>query len=179
VILTTGAVSKGKLDFVPAALEALGAEKVFHGVAIRPGKPLLFAQFQNGPTVFAVPGNPISTAVALRFFISPYLRRLQNLPDETETSRVLAEDTEKTEGLRCFWKTSVHVHGAGANGTGAHAKSMKGQESYRVSSLLPANAWMILPEAGEVISAGSVVQTLPLYPVVQFTDLETENGDCC
>jgi molybdopterin molybdotransferase len=179
VILTTGAVSKGKLDFVPGALAALGAAKIFHGVYIRPGKPLLFAQFQNGPAVFAVPGNPISTAVALRFFVSPYLRRLQNLPDEAEASIVLSEDTEKAEGLRCFWKTSVHAHGTVASGTGTHAKSMKGQESYRVSSLLPANAWMILPEAGNVVSAGSLVQILPLYPVIQFTDLETENGDCC
>ena len=170
IILTTGAVSKGKLDFVPGALKELGAEILFHGVAIRPGRPLLFGQFANGPVVFAVPGNPISTAVALRFFISPYLRTLQGLHDELESTVVLSETTEKAKGLRCFWKTSMHSH---------HAKSLSGQESYRVSTLLPANAWMILPEEDESIAAGSIVQTLPLYPSVQFTDLETEDGGCC
>jgi molybdopterin molybdotransferase len=173
VILTTGAVSKGKLDFVPGALKEMGAKLQFHGVAIRPGKPLLFAEFENGPAVFAVPGNPISTAVALRFFISPYLNALQGLSPEVAEPAKLTQATDKALGLRCFWKASVVQDLRGTS-----VSPMNGQESYRVSSLLPANAWMILSEAGEEISAGASVQTVPLYPKTVYENEPHDEG-CC
>jgi molybdopterin molybdotransferase len=159
---------------VPGALKDLGVSVQFHGVAIRPGRPILCGHFEKGPVVFAIPGNPISTAVALRFFIHPYLNALQGLPPEMLEPAKLENHTPKGEGLRCFWKASLHHHLDGTAVT-----SLSGQESYRVSSLLPANAWMILPEAGESARAGSVVNTVPLYPHLRFEDEESNDGGCC
>ena len=69
VLLFSGAVSKGKFDFIPEILEELGVEKLFHKVAQRPGKPFWFGRKEK-KTVFAFPGNPISTFVScLKYFI--------------------------------------------------------------------------------------------------------------
>ena len=83
VILTTGGVSVGKFDFVAEGIKRLGAEVFFHRVAIRPGKPLFFARFRNGPVFFGFPGNPVAGVVAQRFFLYPYLRELMRQTPET------------------------------------------------------------------------------------------------
>jgi molybdopterin molybdotransferase len=74
IIILSGAVSAGDADFVPAVLEQAGAQKIFHKVAIRPGKPFWFGAFKNGPVVFALPGNPFSTFVTYKLFIEDFLR---------------------------------------------------------------------------------------------------------
>ena len=76
IIITTGGVSAGRLDYVPAMLAQLGATVFFHQVAIRPGKPLLFARLPGGPLLFGLPGNPMAVAVGLRFFVLPAIRAL-------------------------------------------------------------------------------------------------------
>lgn len=61
VILLSGGVSAGKKDFVPEILNDLGVKKLFHKVAQKPGKPFWFGKTDEGKTVFALPGNPVST----------------------------------------------------------------------------------------------------------------------
>jgi molybdopterin molybdotransferase len=72
VLVTTGGVSKGEHDLVRPVLEACGLEVVFHGVALQPGKPLLFATHAGG-AVFALPGNPASALVCADLFLRPDL----------------------------------------------------------------------------------------------------------
>lgn len=77
-LLTTGGVSVGDYDFVGEALASLGASVVFHKVAIRPAKPVLFAT--HGKTlVFGLPGNPVSAAIAFDFFVRPAWRKASGL----------------------------------------------------------------------------------------------------
>lgn len=74
VVLISGGVSKGKYDFVPAILDKLGIQKLFHQVAQRPGKPFLFGYHQSqGTHVFAFPGNPISTFVCYQYYFRQWL----------------------------------------------------------------------------------------------------------
>jgi molybdopterin molybdotransferase len=61
VILLSGGVSAGKKDFLPEILTELGVKKLFHKVAQKPGKPFWFGKTDEGKTVFALPGNPVST----------------------------------------------------------------------------------------------------------------------
>ncbi|MFT7590390.1 MAG: molybdopterin molybdotransferase, partial [bacterium] len=60
VVLLSGAVSKGKFDFIPDMLNELGVKKYFHKVEQRPGKPFWFG-VKGEVNVFAFPGNPVST----------------------------------------------------------------------------------------------------------------------
>jgi molybdopterin molybdotransferase len=74
VLVLSGGVSKGKFDFVPAALKALGVEEVFYQVAQRPGRPMWFGVGPRGQLVFGLPGNPVSTLVCLIRYVVPALR---------------------------------------------------------------------------------------------------------
>ena len=65
VLVLSGGVSMGKLDLVPQALESLGVQRVLHGIAQRPGRPMWFGTTHEGRAVFALPGNPVSTLVCL------------------------------------------------------------------------------------------------------------------
>jgi molybdopterin molybdotransferase len=74
VILISGGVSKGKYDHVPAILDKLGVQKLFHQVAQRPGKPFWFGVHQQlKATVFAFPGNPVSTFVCYQYYFRQWL----------------------------------------------------------------------------------------------------------
>ncbi len=68
LILTSGAVSAGKFDFVPMIIKKFKLKYSFKGAYIRPGKPLMFAKFINNKAFFGLPGNPISSAACFRFF---------------------------------------------------------------------------------------------------------------
>lgn len=71
--ILTGAVSKGARDFVPGWLEELGCERLFHGVAQRPGKPIGCWLGPDGQMVVALPGNPVSALTGLHAIVLPSL----------------------------------------------------------------------------------------------------------
>jgi molybdopterin molybdotransferase len=79
VVLLTGGVSEGDFDYVPRCLEEQGARILFHGVAVKPGKPTLFARRPGGAWVFGLPGNPVSTFVIFEVFVKPFLYGLMGL----------------------------------------------------------------------------------------------------
>ena len=102
LVLLTGGVSAGDFDYVPGCLQDIGAEILFHGVAVKPGKPVLFARRGKG-FIFGLPGNPVSTFVIFEVFVKPFLYRQMGihwLPPairgvvEQRISRRLAERTE-------------------------------------------------------------------------------------
>ncbi|WP_187263896.1 molybdopterin molybdotransferase MoeA [Pontibacter beigongshangensis] len=73
IIIISGGVSAGDADYVPQVLQELGVEKLFHKVAIRPGKPVFCGKLPGGGMVFALPGNPFSCLVTFTLFIEYYL----------------------------------------------------------------------------------------------------------
>jgi molybdopterin molybdotransferase len=80
IVLISGGVSAGDLDFVPGILRELGVDLHFEQVAVQPGKPTVFGT-RRGQIVFGVPGNPVSTFVIFEVFIRPVLDRMQGLDD--------------------------------------------------------------------------------------------------
>jgi len=79
LLLLTGGVSMGKYDLVEEVLASLGAEFFFTGVAIQPGKPVVFGQVKLGGKTtpfFGLPGNPVSTMVTFQLFVRPVLDAL-------------------------------------------------------------------------------------------------------
>lgn len=154
VIVSTGAVSMGRYDFIPCTLDALGARTLFHKVRIRPGKPILAARLPQGERVFALPGNPASTAVGLRFFVEPVLRALLGLPAEAAFELPLAEPYRKRVPLRMHLKARL-VLDAEAR---LLVQVLDGQESHRIRPLLDANAWAVVPADVDALEPGDLVR---------------------
>lgn len=73
VVVISGAVSRGRKDWVAPILDRY-CERIFHGVAQRPGKPMGVWAAASGARVFGLPGNPVSTLVAAHRYVLPYLR---------------------------------------------------------------------------------------------------------
>lgn len=152
-LLTTGAVSMGRYDFIPAALAQRGAQTLFHRVAMRPGKPLLFARLAEGPLFFGLPGNPISGAVGLRFFVEPALRRMLGQGGERPLRVPLAEETRKKDGLRMFYKARLESDADGR----PQVRVLAGQESFRTRPLAAANCWAVAAESDTHLAAGDLI----------------------
>ena len=87
VLVLSGGVSMGVYDFTKAALHALGAEIFFDRVALRPGKPTVFARLGDA-LVFGLPGNPVSVSVTFNLFARPALLAMQGALE-----RALKEET--------------------------------------------------------------------------------------
>lgn len=81
VVVMTGGVSKGDYDYVPETIAKVGGEIVFHGLPIRPGKPILGAATGDGKLILGLPGNPVSTTINGRRFLLPLLRHLGGCSD--------------------------------------------------------------------------------------------------
>lgn len=153
VVLSTGAVSMGRYDFVPDTLRGIGATIHFHKVRIRPGKPLLFARLAGGQLYFGLPGNPVSSAVGMRFFVEPALRALTGMTPERPIRVPLAAKYRKRAALRFHLKGRLEVDGTGR----LQARVLPGQESFRILPLLAANAWIVVPEDAPSPEAGDLV----------------------
>ena len=78
IIITSGAVSAGKFDYIPSVVKKFKTTHYFKSVMIRPGKPILFAKIKQ-KAIFGLPGNPISSAACFRFFVYPYFENILNL----------------------------------------------------------------------------------------------------
>ena len=92
-VLFSGAVSMGKKDFLPGVLQQLGMQTIFHKVAQKPGKPLLFGSFENGPTIFGFPGNPVSTLVCYHVFFRKWLAASLGWQQPVQMAKLAADFT--------------------------------------------------------------------------------------
>jgi len=108
MVVITGGVSKGRKDFVPGALSAMGIQQIFHRVRQRPGRPMWAGQSPEGQFVFGLPGNPVSSLVTLYRYVLPMLRRASGELGKKELKAILDADVaSKTENTR-FVPVSVH-----------------------------------------------------------------------
>lgn len=102
LLVLSGGVSAGRFDYVPEALATLGARKVFHQVAQRPGRPLWFGTREPGRIVFALPGNPVSVLVCLARYVIPALEAMAVLRPLPQAQVVLARAFDFPAPLSCF-----------------------------------------------------------------------------
>ncbi|KAL0934814.1 molybdopterin biosynthesis protein [Colletotrichum truncatum] len=103
MVITSGGVSVGKYDFIAPAVISLGGTVCFHGVSIRPGHPVLFAQvpsrFRNIP-FFGLPGNPGATAACFRFLVAPFMRHLHEQPTEKPIMAKFEDSWQVSSGCK-------------------------------------------------------------------------------
>ena len=160
-LVLTGGVSMGKYDLVESVLKALGAEFFFDAVAIRPGKPAVFAVCQGKP-VFGLPGNPVSTMVTFQLFVTAAIDLLSGSevhPLPLVEAR-LAEGLNERPGLTHFLPARIEWHGA------ARVSALKWQGSGDIAALAGANCFLVVPAEREKITSGEHVSVLLRKDVV-------------
>ena len=108
VLILSGGISKGKFDFIPEVLEELGVKKIFHQVNQRPGKPFWFGKSNEGKTVFALPGNPVSTYMCFYRYIRPWILKSLGVVSH-ESTAILAKDFSFAPNLTYFLQVEVKV----------------------------------------------------------------------
>jgi molybdopterin molybdotransferase len=106
VLIVSGGVSKGRFDFIPEALEAIGVKKIFHHVSQRPGKPFWFGRSEKGKIVFALPGNPVSTYLCFYRYIMPWFWKSLQV-DKPQAYAQLGQDFTFEPELTYFLQVAV------------------------------------------------------------------------
>ena len=154
IVITSGAVSAGKFDFVPNVIKNFSLSNYFKSVAIRPGKPVLFAKFKGKhKAIFGLPGNPMSSAACFRFFVHPYIVNLLNLDEEAPIKAILKNAFTKKKNFVRFAKSKLS---ATKNGR-IEVEILKGQESFRIKSFVKSNIWALLPAGKSKFKKGEIV----------------------
>jgi molybdopterin molybdotransferase len=154
-VLVSGGVAEGVADLVPGVLADLGVAKQFHKVAQRPGKPLWFGtRLATGTTVFALPGNPVSSFCCYHQYVVPWLRRSLGVRAGVPELAQLATDLKFAPDLTYFLLVGVSQ---AENGTLlAHPVTNSG--SGDLASLLEADGFLALPPEergpGQTFQAG-------------------------
>lgn len=136
LVITTGGASAGERDHLPDVVRDLGAATHFHGVRIRPGKPVLFATAPNGRPLFCLPGNPVAALVAYRFFVTHALRRMLVMTPEMGRS-VLATSVPANDATNI---SRVRVLNGAID---APVEKLPGDRPHMMRSLLVADHWMV------------------------------------
>ncbi len=169
MLLVTGGVSAGKYDLVEEVLLALGVEFFFTGVAMQPGKPVVFGRLppvgsRREQWVFGLPGNPISTQVTAMLFAMSPLRALggegvgngvlRRPPQPLFAQATLSEEVRVKPGLTRFLPA---VLVSGLDGASVHTTGWQGSGDLHANAR--ANCYLVVPPDVEVLhtGAGSVV----------------------
>ena len=154
IIITSGAVSAGKFDFIPSVINSFNLANYFKSVAIRPGKPILFAKIKGKQkAIFGLPGNPISSAACFRFFVYPYLESILGLDTEKPFKAILKNNFSKKKNFTRFAKSKLSTTKNGK----IEVEVLKGQESFRIKSFVKSNIWALLPAGKSKFKKGEIL----------------------
>ena len=156
VLLFSGAVSKGKFDFLPEVFTELGVEKLFHKVTQRPGKPFWFGQTENCK-IFAFPGNPNSTFVNCLAYFYPWYYKSVGVEVQEETA-ILKEDVTFKPNLTYFLQVKL-------SDKFGHllATPIQGNGSGDLASLVNADAFIQLPKTEK-----SLFKQGENFPIIRY-----------
>ncbi len=160
IVISSGAVSAGNFDFVKSGLNAVGAEILYHKVKLKPGKPNLLARLPNGTLYFGLPGNPVATAVGLRFFAGTALQIMSGIKVEQPIQAKIMTKFTKKPGMTMYLKGKMESWEDGS----LTVDVLDGQASFMVSPFLDMNVWILLPEDKDNYKPGDVVDVFPILP---------------
>jgi molybdopterin molybdotransferase len=158
VLIITGGVSMGEYDFVHHVFRDLGLDILFSKVAIKPGKPTVFARRKNN-LIFGLPGNPISALITFECFVRPVLGRLcgQNNPELPRMRGKLLADTRQSLGRTAFmpawtfWKDD-----------GWKIEPLSWKSSADIIGFTGANSAFIFPKDHDFLGKGEMVELMLL-----------------
>jgi len=163
LFVSSAGVSVGAYDVVKAVLEKEG-NIGFWRVRMRPGKPLAFGDYHGVPYL-GLPGNPVSAMVSFERFVRPAIRKMAGFSglDRPEVSVVLKEEIT-SDGRETYVRAVVR-----RTADGYEAVSTGSQGSNILTSLVKANALVIIPKGVRQVEAGTVLRALMIdWPETVF-----------
>jgi molybdopterin molybdotransferase len=160
IVITSGGVSVGVYDFTKPALRELGAEFFFERVALRPGKPTVFARLPNGTLFFGLPGNPVSVSVTFNLFARVAILTMQRGSDTglQRGTAVLANVVRGTKDRESYLPIQLSTSDDGH----LLALPLKWGGSSDFVSFARADAMAIVPAGINVVEQGKVVNIVRL-----------------
>ena len=164
ILITSGAVSKGKFDFIPSIINQFKLKNHFKGVAIRPGKPIMFAKFNNNKCFFGLPGNPISSVACFRFFVIPLLFKSLGLKEEKPIFAKLKNKFSKKKKFTRFVKGKLTFDKKGF----VQFEVFEGQESYKIEPFVKSNAWGVFKDGVSVFNKGNLIDVYSASGLNEF-----------
>jgi molybdopterin molybdotransferase len=156
ILVLSGGVSMGKYDLVENVMRELGATVHFDAVAIRPGKPAVFATL-NGKPIFGLPGNPISTMVTFELFVVPAIDILSGAAPQPLPflNAALGDPLNERPGMTHFLPAAVTWQ------TGAAVvRALQWKGSGDTVTMAKANCFLVVGADVEAIKAGDAVSVL-------------------
>ena len=158
VLIITGGVSMGEYDFVRDVFQDLKLEILFSKVAIKPGKPTVFARRGNN-LVFGLPGNPISALITFECFVRPVLGRLCGMahPELPRMKGELLADMRQSPGRTAFLPAWVTWQDDGWK-----VDPLRWKSSADIIGFTGANATFIFPKNRDLLSRGEIVEIMLL-----------------
>ncbi len=152
LIVSSAGVSMGAFDFVRSVIEKRGRLE-FWRINLRPGKPLIFGFFDEVP-VLGLPGNPVSALVTFEIFVRPVVDKLSGvLTTKRKKFHAILDHDIESDGRESYLRASVKW-----NGDTYEAKLVGSQDSGVLSSLVEANALIIIPAGVKSVEQGSIVE---------------------
>jgi molybdopterin molybdotransferase len=166
LLVTSAGISVGEHDFVRQVLGELGAELRFWKLRMRPGAPVGFGLLSGIPWI-GLPGNPVSTMVTFELFVRPAIRKMcgHGLPFRRAVPVRLAEPISLKPKLQHFLRAVVRP-----TGDGDEARLTGPQGSGILSSMVLANALLVVPEGQLETPAGATLRALMLDDPVHQED---------
>jgi molybdenum cofactor synthesis domain-containing protein len=160
VVVTSGGVSMGVYDVTKNALKELGAEIFFERVALRPGKPIVFARAPGGALIFGLPGNPVSVSVTFNLFTRTSLLAMQgaNEPVLKHETVLLARGVKGTMDRESYLPAQLMTNDDGE----LIAFPLKWGGSSDFVSFALTTALVIIPAGVKSVEAGSLVKAIRL-----------------
>jgi len=160
VIVTSGGVSMGVYDMTKSALKELAAEIFFERVALRPGKPTVFARLPNGALMFGLPGNPVSVSVTFNLFARTALLAMQGAaePALKRETALLARELKGTTDRESYLPAQLTTNDDGQ----VVAFPLKWGGSSDFVAFAVATALIIVPAGVKSIKSGSLVSVVRL-----------------
>jgi molybdenum cofactor synthesis domain-containing protein len=160
IVITSGGVSVGVYDFTKAALKELNAQVFFERVALRPGKPAVFARLPNGTLFFGLPGNPVSVSVTFNLFARAAILKMQGAK-QTELNKetaVLGKSVKGSGDRESYLPAQVSTNQNGQ----LVATPLKWGGSSDFVAFARATALIIVPSAAREVEAGTRVRIVYL-----------------
>jgi len=158
ILLTIGGASVGDHDLIGPAFKNLGIELDFWKIAMRPGKPLIFAR-QGNQRVLGLPGNPVSALVCARIFLKPLINTMLGLEIDDHISQgIITADLKENDQRQEYMRACLVTNDDGQKIIQPFSK----QDSSMQLNFARANVFIIRPPFAPAVKAGEHVPYLPI-----------------